>query len=95
LAINRKTSDAIDVSVDGETLSIDLEDGRTIAVPTAWYPRLLQATPEERNNWRLIGKGQGIHWDEIDEDISVESVLAGQPSGESQASFKNWLDSRS
>ncbi|MEN8168282.1 MAG: DUF2442 domain-containing protein, partial [Pseudomonadota bacterium] len=94
LAVNRETPSAIDVSVNKDTLSIDLADGRTIAAPIAWFPRLLHATPEERENWRVIGKGQGIHWEDIDEDISVESVLAGQPSGESQASFQRWLDSR-
>ncbi len=94
LAVNRETPSAIDVSVSEDTLSIDLADGRTIAAPIAWFPRLLHATPAERENWRVIGKGQGIHWEDIDEDISVESVLAGQPSGESQASFQRWLDSR-
>jgi hypothetical protein len=55
---------------------------------------LLHATPEERNNWRFIGKGQGIHWEDIDEDISIENLLAGKPSGESQTSLKKWLQSR-
>jgi hypothetical protein len=83
------------VIVTEDTLSVDLSDGRTISVPLAWFPRLLQSTPEERNNWRLIGRGRGIHWEDIDEDISVESLLAGRPSGESQSSFKKWLDKRS
>ncbi len=82
------------VSVTGDTLCVDLSDGRTISVPLAWYPRLLHATAEERTNWRLIAKGRGIHWEAIDEDISVEGLLAGKPSGESQASFKRWLASR-
>ncbi|MES9903406.1 MAG: DUF2442 domain-containing protein [Sedimenticola sp.] len=94
LAIDREIPNAINVSVNNDTLIIDLGDGRTIAAPIAWYPRLLHATPAERENWRLMGKGHGIHWEEIDEDISVESVLAGQPSGESQTSLKKWLDSR-
>jgi hypothetical protein len=55
---------------------------------------LLHATPEERDHWRLIGKGQGIHWEDLDEDISLENVLAGKPSAESQLSLKNWLQSR-
>lgn len=80
--------------VTDDTLSVNLSDGRTIAVPLAWFPRLLQATPEERNHWRLIGKGRGIHWEDLDEDISVEGLLAGRPSGESHASFKKWLDKR-
>jgi hypothetical protein len=86
---------AIGVTVSEETLSVDLNDGRTVSVPLAWFPRLIHAAPEERNNWRLIGKGQGIHWEDIDEDISVEGLLAGKPSGESQASFKKWLSQRS
>ncbi len=82
------------VIVTEDTLSVDLSDGRTIAVPLAWFPRLLHATQRERNNWRLIGKGHGIHWTDLDEDISVEGLLAGKPSGESQTSFKKWLDER-
>ncbi len=73
---------------------MDLADGRTLAVPLAWYPRLLHATPAERANWRLIGNGQGIHWPDLDEDISVGNLLAGKPSGESQASFKLWREGR-
>jgi hypothetical protein len=82
---------AVDVTVTEDTLSVDLSDGRTISVPLAWFPRLAYATPEQRKNWRLIGKGEGIHWEDIDEDISVEGLLSGKPSGESQASFKKWL----
>ena len=86
---------AENVTITEDTLSVDLSDGRTISVPLAWFPRLLQSTPEERNNWRLIGKGHGIHWKDIDEDISVEGLLTGRPSSESQSSFKKWLDRRS
>ena len=82
------------ITITEDTLSLDLSDGRTISVPLAWFPRLLPATQAERNNWRLIGKGQGIHWEGSDEDISVEGLLAGRPSGESQASFKKWLSER-
>ena len=82
------------VTVTEDTLSANLSDGRTIAVPLAWFPRLVHATQKERNNWRVIAKGQGIHWEDIDEDISVEGLLAGRPSGESQASFKKWLKRR-
>ncbi len=81
--------------ITDDTLSVDLCDGRTISVPLAWFPRLLHSTPQERNNWRLIGKGHGIHWEDIDEDISVEGLLEGRPSGESQFSFKKWLAGRS
>jgi len=85
---------AQNVRVTKNTLSVDLSDGRTISVPLEWFPRLVHATPEERNNWRLIGKGHGIHWEDIDEDISVEGLLTGKPSGESQVSFKKWLNQR-
>lgn len=85
---------ATSVKVTKDTLTVDLSDGRTMSVPLAWYPRLLHATAEERNNWRLIAKGHGIHWEGIDEDISVEGLLTGKPSGEKQASFKKWLDKR-
>jgi hypothetical protein len=85
---------AQNISVTADTLAVDLSDGRTISVPLAWYPRLLHATPEERNNWRFIGDKEGIHWPELDEDISVENLLAGKPSGESQSSFKRWLEKR-
>jgi hypothetical protein len=77
-----------------DTMAVDLSDGRTISVPIAWFPRLLHATQGERESWRLIGNGHGIHWDEIDEDINVEGLLAGRPSGESQKSFKKWLEKR-
>jgi hypothetical protein len=85
---------AQNVSVTADTLAVDLSDGRTISVPLAWYPRLLHGTPEERNNWRFIGDKEGIHWPDLDEDISVENLLAGKPSGESQSSFKRWLEKR-
>ena len=94
LAVEMEIPNAEEVSVTEDTLSVDLSDGRTISVPLAWFPRLVHATEEERNNWRLIGKGHGIHWKDIDEDISVEGLLAGKPSGESQASFKKWLEGR-
>ncbi len=87
--------DAENVTVTEDTLSVDLNDGRTLEVPLAWFPRLLHASREERNHWKLIGNGQGIHWEEIDEDISVEGLLAGKPSGESQKSFERWLNERS
>src|SRR5213594_3729927 len=85
---------AASLSVSEDTLSVELADGRSVSVPLAWFPRLLHGTSAERNNWRLIGRGAGIHWPDLDEDISVENVLLGQPSGESQKSFKRWLESR-
>ena len=85
---------AQEVRISDDSLSVDLTDGRTIAVPLAWYPRLFHGTPEERRNWRLIGRGEGIHWPDLDEDISAENLLLGKRSGESPASFKRWLESR-
>ena len=85
---------AQNVTVSDDTLAVDLSDGRTISVPLAWYPRLLHGTAEERNNWRFIGEREGIHWPDLDEDISVENLLVGKPSGESQSSFRRWLDGR-
>jgi len=77
-----------------DSLTVDLSDGRSISVPLAWYPRLLHGTPEERNNWRLIGNSEGVHWPDLDEDVSIENLLLGKPSGESQASFHEWLKKR-
>lgn len=93
-AIEKEIPKAEDVKITDDTLSVDMSDGRTISVPLEWFPRLVHATLVERNNWRLIGKGHGIHWEDIDEDISVKGLLAGKPSGESQASFKKWLSQR-
>jgi Protein of unknown function (DUF2442) len=85
---------ATSVQVDDVELTVDLSDGRTISAPLAWYPRLIHATEAERNQWRLIGKGRGIHWEELDEDISIENLILGRPSSESQASFEKWLSTR-
>ena len=75
-------------------LKVELSDGRVISVPLSWYPRLVDATPRELSNWELIGGGQGIHWPYLDEDISIEGLLAGRKSGESPASLKQWLAAR-
>ncbi len=85
---------ASSVTVADDTLTVDLSDGRTISAPLAWYPRLLHGSAEERSRWRLIGQGYGIHWPDLDEDISVKNLLDGKPSGESQRSFRDWLDRR-
>ena len=85
---------AVSVSVSDDILSADLVDGRSVSVPIAWYPRLAHGTQAERRNCRLIGAGEGIHWPESDEDISVAGLLAGRRSGESQASLKRLLASR-
>ena len=83
------------VTVTDDSLTVELTDGRTLAAPLAWYPRLVHGTPQERNNWRLIGDGKGIHWPDLDEDMSVEGLLLGRPSSESQRSFQRWLDEHS
>jgi len=94
LVIKTRTAAVQDVVVTDDSLMVDLVDGRTVSVPLAWYPRLLYGQPEERNNWRLIGHGEGIHWPDLDEDISAENILFGQPSGESQRSLSRWLQTR-
>jgi len=90
LSLPRITS----VSVTDDTLSVDLEDGRTIAVPIGWYPRLAHGTSAERTNVQIAGAGFGLHWLDLDEDIGVEGILLGKRSTESSQSFENWLQSR-
>lgn len=85
---------AQDVRFSEDKLIVGLSDGRVLSVPIAWYPRLLHATPDERDNWSFIGKGEGIHWPDLDEDISVENLIEGQASGETQHSLKQWLNQR-
>jgi hypothetical protein len=86
---------ATEVKVTDDTLVVDLSNGRTISVPLPWYPRLVNATPKERSCWRLIGGGWGIHWLILDEDISVDNLIAGHSSGESRHSLQQWLAKRS
>lgn len=81
---------AVNVEVSENTISVSLSDGRAVDVPILWYPRLSHALPQHRNKWEIIGNGHGIHWPELDEDISVENILSGQPSGESGQSFEKW-----
>jgi hypothetical protein len=85
---------ALGVRITDDALIVDLVDGRIISVPLAWYPRLAHGTAAERSRWRFIGEGEGIHWADLDEDISVEGLLAGRRSGETQASLRRWLESR-
>jgi hypothetical protein len=85
---------ATTVDVTDDAIAVELADGRSIAAPLAWFPRLAHATPAERADWRLIGAGRGIHWPAVDEDISIANLLAGRPSSESQASLKKWLAGR-
>jgi len=88
------SAEATGVSVTDDTLTVDLSDGRTISAPLAWYPRLLHASSGERARWRLLGQGRGLHWPDLDEDLRVENLLAGRPSGEGQKSFAGWLAQR-
>ncbi|AVQ73764.1 hypothetical protein MTo_00130 [Microcystis aeruginosa NIES-1211] len=82
------------LAITDDALTVDLSDGRTLSVPLAWYPRLQHGSTEERNDYRFIAGGNGIHWNQLDEDISVKNLILGQPSGESQKSFQRWLNNR-
>ncbi len=89
-----KLPSATNVSLSEDTLTVDLSDGRTLAVPLSGYPRLQHATPSERVCWRMIGGGSGIHWPDIEEDVSVEGLIAGRKSQESSRSLTRWLEAR-
>lgn len=89
-----ETAAAKRVRITDEVLIVELRDGRSVSVPLKWYPRLAEGRPGERRKWELIGPGIGIHWPELDEDISVEGLLLGLPSGESAASLQRWRASR-
>ncbi|MFN2509407.1 MAG: DUF2442 domain-containing protein [Chthoniobacterales bacterium] len=95
LVIDSAALRATAVRLTDDALVIDLADGRSLSAPVAWYPRLLHGTAAERNNHRLIGSGEGIHWPDLDEDISVEGILSGRSSAESPSSLQKWLASRS
>lgn len=82
------------VETGEEWLTVTLTDGRTLSIPIEWYPRLSHGTPAERANHEIIGEGYGIHWPDLDEHLSVEGLLAGKRSGESERSFRRWLDAR-
>lgn len=86
--------EAMTIATTEDTLTVELSDGRAISVPLAWYPRLGHAMPQERDNWELIGGGRGIHWPDLDEDISIEDLLAGRKSGESHRSLQQWLEAK-
>ncbi|NET50694.1 MAG: DUF2442 domain-containing protein, partial [Merismopedia sp. SIO2A8] len=95
LTIDRIDSQTVKrVEVTDEFLTVNLMDGRVISAPVTWYPRLLNASQAERENWRLTGGKTGIHWPDLDEDISIRNIILGQPSGESQKSLQRWLNSR-
>ena len=89
-----KEAHAVNIKITTDELIAFLDDGRTISVPLSWYPRLLNGTEKERNNWCFVGDGQGIHWPELDEDISIDGLVDGIPSQESQASLSKWLENR-
>jgi hypothetical protein len=95
LTTNQIEIRATAVRVSDDALIVDLSDGRTVSAPLAWYPRLLYGTAAERQEHQLIGQGLGVHWPQLDEDISVEGILAGRPSYESRESFEEWFASRS
>ena len=88
------TPKAEGVLITEEELQAKLSDGSTVSVPLAGYPRLVHATPEERDNWQLVGQGQGVRWPDLDEDVSVEGLIARRRSGESQRSFERWLEAK-
>ncbi len=94
LAVDVEEARAQKVSVNEDSLTVDMVDGRTIIVPIAWYARLWHGTPEERSNLEISGDGTLIHWPDLDEDLSVSGILAGRRSGESQQSFNRWLEER-
>lgn len=81
-------------AVNEQFLTVQLEDGRTIAVPVAWYPRLAHGTPQEQANYHISAAGYGLHWPELDEDIGLEGLLLGKKSTESETSFGRWLAQR-
>jgi len=93
-AIDETPVPAQEVRVTNKMLEVVLRDGRGLSVPLEWYPRLAYGSPRERQNWRLIGDGIGIHWPALDEDISISGPLAGLRSGESASSLKRWLAAR-
>jgi hypothetical protein len=93
--VETRPATATQAVVTDDALTVELSDGRTIAVPLAWYPRLVHGRPEERARWRLVGGGTGLHWPDLDEDIGIQNLLDGKPSGESQHSLRRWLDGRS
>ncbi|WP_337287839.1 DUF2442 domain-containing protein [Candidatus Methylomirabilis sp.] len=90
-AVTLTLARVVNVMVTDDTLSVDLEDGRTISVPIGWYPRLAYGTPAERAYFQISGAGYAVHWPDLDEDIGIEGLLLGKKSTESPASFERWL----
>ena len=94
LVVEIEEARARSASVTHDALTVDLMDGRTIAVPLVWYPRLWHGTPQERSRFEIFGDGTYIHWPDLDEDLTVAGLLAGHRSGESPQSLGKWLESR-
>ena len=94
LVIDESSLRAVRAQLTDEALVVDLADGRSVSVPLVWYPRLVRASMKERQQFRLIGSGEGIHWELLDEDVSVEGIVAGRRSMESAESFRRWLKDR-
>ena len=88
------TARAQSATITEDTLQVDLVDGRTISVPLAWFPRLWHGQPNERAKWELVGDGTGLHWPELDEDISIAGLVLGRKSAERSESLQRWLNSR-
>ena len=93
-SVATETAAAKNVRVTNRDLVVELRDGRVVSVPLAWYPRLAEGSPRERRRWELLGPGIGIHWPDLDEDISIDGLLQGLPSGESRASLNQWRVAR-
>ncbi|NOT63513.1 MAG: DUF2442 domain-containing protein [Acidobacteria bacterium] len=85
---------ATNVDISDDKLTVELSDGRTLAVPLSWFPRLLHSSQTERQNWEVFGDGYAIEWPDLDEHIGLEDLLAGRPSSESQRSLERWLAAR-
>ena len=94
LIVEIEVPGATRLAVTEDALTAKLDDGRVISAPLTWYPRLVHATQEERDNWEIFGDGRFFHWPDLDEDLSLESMLAGWPSGESPQGFQRWLEAK-
>ncbi len=90
IALEVEETRAVEASVNEDELTVRLEDGRTVVTPLEWYPRLVFGTEEERQNFRIVGRGYGIHWPELDEDLSVRGMILGRTSGEGAHGLKRW-----
>ena len=94
LARDLESAAVVGVELNEGSLTFALADGRRLSAPLGWYPRLAHATAEERQRWRIVGRGEGVHWPLLDEDIRAAGLLAGRASTESQTSLARWLEGR-